>query len=168
MTATQTRESLSAPTQPGKYLIFQLGRKQFGIQVLSIREIMSVQEITSGVINLRGKTVPVVDLRLKFAFPDALFTQTTCIVVVEVMQDGDKAMTGLIVDNVVEVVNLAGADIGNQSSIVWTEGPRGAHTRGSVARNTATTGVPTAAARCEIPESLPTKIRACASQQARS
>lgn len=104
----------------GKYLTFRLGKEEFGIQVLRVREIMGVQDITSvpgtpahlkGVINLRGKIIPVVDLRLKFAFPDVPFTETTCIVVVQVIQEGDQALIGLIVDSVCEVLNLSSADI---------------------------------------------------------
>lgn len=107
-------------SRAGKYLTFRLGREEFGIQVLRVKEIMGVQDITpvpgmpphlKGVINLRGKIIPVVDLRLKFGFPDAPFTQTTCIVVVQVIQDGDLAVIGLIVDSVSEVLNLAGSDI---------------------------------------------------------
>jgi purine-binding chemotaxis protein CheW len=63
------------------------------------------------VINLRGKIIPVVDLRLKFAFPEAPFTQTTCIIVVQVLQEGEQALIGLIVDGVAEVLNFAGSDI---------------------------------------------------------
>jgi purine-binding chemotaxis protein CheW len=104
----------------GKYLTFSLGREEFGIQVLRVKEIMGIQDITAvpgtpphlkGVLNLRGKIIPVVDLRLKFAFPDAPFTQTTCIIVVQVHQEGESAMIGLIVDGVSEVLNLSGADI---------------------------------------------------------
>ncbi len=104
----------------GKYLTLRLGREEFGIPVLYVREIMGVQDITGvpgmpshlkGVINLRGKIIPVVDLRLKFAFPAAPFTQTTCIVVVQVVQEGQLALIGLIVDGVCEVLNFAAADI---------------------------------------------------------
>jgi purine-binding chemotaxis protein CheW len=104
----------------GKYLTFALGNEEFGIQVLHVKEIMGIQDITAvpgtpphlkGVINLRGKIIPVVDLRLKFSFPDIPFTQTTCIVVVQVAQDGESALIGLIVDGVSEVLNLSGADI---------------------------------------------------------
>ncbi len=106
----------------GKYLTFRLGREEFGIQVLHVREIMGVQDITGvpgmpahlkGVINLRGKIIPVVDLRVKFAFPEAPFEQTTCIIVVQVIQDGQQALIGLIVDGVCEVLNFASADIEN-------------------------------------------------------
>ncbi len=104
----------------GKYLTFRLGKEEFGIHVLRVKEIMGVQDITQvpgtpahlkGVINLRGKIIPVVDLRLKFAFPDVPYTETTCIVVVQVVQEGEHALIGLIVDNVSEVLNLSGADI---------------------------------------------------------
>jgi purine-binding chemotaxis protein CheW len=115
------RTTLPATNQrAGKYLTFRLGREEFGIQVRHVREIMGVQDITpvpgtpahlKGVINLRGKIVPVVDLRVRFSFPDAPFTETTCIVVVEVEQEGVPALIGLIVDIVCEVLNIAGSDI---------------------------------------------------------
>jgi len=104
----------------GRYLTFKLGKEEFGIQVLHVKEIMGIQDITGvpgtpphlkGVLNLRGKIIPVVDLRLKFAFPDAPFTQTTCIIVVQVMQENEIAMIGLIVDGVSEVLNLSASDI---------------------------------------------------------
>jgi purine-binding chemotaxis protein CheW len=122
----QTHERALAAVQPaddsrsGKYLTFRLGKEEFGIQVRHVREIMGVLDITAvpgtpahlkGVINLRGKIIPVVDLRIKFAFPDAPFTQTTCIVVVQVSQEGEQTMIGLIVDSVCEVLNLSGNDI---------------------------------------------------------
>jgi purine-binding chemotaxis protein CheW len=125
MTA-QTHERTHVAVQPttdtraGKYLTFRLGNEEFGIQVRHVREIMGVQDITAvpgtpvhlkGVINLRGKIIPVVDLRVKFSFPEAPFTQTTCIVVVQVSQDGHQAMIGLIVDGVCEVLNVSGNDI---------------------------------------------------------
>ncbi len=104
----------------GKYLTFKLGKEEFGIPVLKVKEIMGVQDITTvpgtpshlkGVLNLRGKIIPVVDLRLKFAFPDAPFTEHTCIIVVQVNQEGESAMIGLIVDGVSEVLTLSAADI---------------------------------------------------------
>jgi purine-binding chemotaxis protein CheW len=109
-----------ADTRAGKYLTFKLGKEEFGIQVLHVKEIMGVQVITAvpgtpahlkGVLNLRGKIIPVVDLRLKFRFPDAPFTQTTCIIVVQVAQEGQQSMIGMIVDGVCEVLNLAASDI---------------------------------------------------------
>jgi len=118
--ARQSAAEIAQDPRAGKYLTFRLGKEEFGIQVMHVREIMGVQDITAvpgtpahlkGVINLRGKIIPVVDLRLKLCFPDATFTETTCIVVVQVLQDGDEAMIGMIVDGVSEVLNLSGADI---------------------------------------------------------
>ncbi len=100
----------------GKYLVFHLGEEEFGIQVQKVREIMGVQDITQvpqtpphvkGVINLRGKVIPVVDLRLKFDMPAREYTHRTCIIVVQV----SGSLMGLVVDGVVEVLNVAGADV---------------------------------------------------------
>jgi purine-binding chemotaxis protein CheW len=104
----------------GKYLTFQVAREEFAIQVLKVREIMGVQDITAvpqtpahvkGVINLRGKVVPVVDLRLKFGLPELEYTQRTCIIVVQVQFQASALMMGIVVDGVSEVLNLAGGDI---------------------------------------------------------
>jgi purine-binding chemotaxis protein CheW len=124
MSQTLERQTAAAAvaTDPraGKYLTFTLGKEEFGIQVLRVKEIMGVQDITAvpgtpahlkGVLNLRGKIIPVVDLRLKFELPEAPFTQTTCIIVVQVVQTGEQGMIGLIVDGVCEVLNLNGTEI---------------------------------------------------------
>ena len=104
----------------GKYLVFQLDREEFGIRVLKVREIMGVQDITEvpqtpgyvkGVFNLRGKVIPVIDLRLKFGLPEAEYTQRTCIIVVQVMRESGELQMGIVVDGVAEVLNLASADI---------------------------------------------------------
>jgi purine-binding chemotaxis protein CheW len=109
-----------ADSRAGKYLTFQLGREEFGIRVLKVREIMGLQEITAvpqtpahvrGVINLRGKVVPVIDLRVKFAMAATEYTQRTCIIVTQVQMDSGSALMGIIVDGVSEVVNLAESDI---------------------------------------------------------
>src|SRR3954469_2754609 len=93
----------------GKYLTFLLGREEFAIQVLKVREIMGIQDITAvpqtpsyvkGVINLRGKVIPVVDLRLKFCLPEMEYTQRTCIIVVRVQSGSVALHTGIIVDEV--------------------------------------------------------------------
>lgn len=106
--------------RPGKYLTFQLGNEEFGIQVVKVREIMGLQDITAvpqtpsyvkGVINLRGKVTPVVDLRLKFGLPEAEYTQRTCIIVVQVHGSAGPMLMGIIVDSVSEVLNLAAGDI---------------------------------------------------------
>ena len=109
-----------ADDRAGKYLVFQLGREEFGIRVPKVREIMGVQDITAvpqqpahvkGVINLRGKVIPVVDLRLKFGLPPAPYTQRTCIIVVQLRGGANSVLTGIVVDGVAEVLNLAAADI---------------------------------------------------------
>jgi purine-binding chemotaxis protein CheW len=110
----------STGQRTGKYLTFLLGREEFAIQVLKVREIMGIQEITAvpqtpaymkGVINLRGKVIPVVDLRLKFDLPELNYTQQTCIIVVHVQSGTTVLCTGVIVDAVSEVLNLNAADI---------------------------------------------------------
>ena len=104
----------------GKYLVFELGREEFGIRVLKVREIMGIQDITAvpqtpahvkGVINLRGKVIPVVDLRLKFGLPEQQYTPRTCIIVVQANGEGGPMLMGIVVDGVAEVLNLAAADI---------------------------------------------------------
>jgi purine-binding chemotaxis protein CheW len=116
---------LSAPSRSkeeraGKYLAFHLGSEEFGIQVLKVREIMGVQEITAvphtpahtkGVINLRGKVIPVVDLRLKFGMPELPYTQRTCIIVTEIVGENSNILIGAVVDGVSEVLNLSVGDI---------------------------------------------------------
>jgi purine-binding chemotaxis protein CheW len=104
----------------GKYLIFQLGTEEFGTEVLKVREIMGLQDITTvpqmpayvkGVINLRGKVIPVVDLRLRFGLPPEEYKPRTCIIVVRTRQGDEDLMIGMIVDGVAEVLSLTGAEI---------------------------------------------------------
>jgi purine-binding chemotaxis protein CheW len=104
-----------------KFLTFALGRASYGIDVLKTREIIRLVDITEvprmpdyvkGVINLRGKIIPVIDLRLRFCLSHADSTERTCIVVVQVALPGGLALQmGLIVDAVEEVINLSAADI---------------------------------------------------------
>ena len=109
-----------AEQRSGKYLIFELGNEEFGVSVLQIKEIMKMQQVTTvpqtpqflqGVINLRGRIVPVVSLRSKFNMPEQEETDRTCIVVVRVLMDGGEQPMGIIVDGVVEVLLLAADDI---------------------------------------------------------
>ncbi|MGD0298770.1 MAG: chemotaxis protein CheW [Bryobacteraceae bacterium] len=113
-------DATKTDARAGKYLTFQLGKEEFAVQVLHVREIMGVQEITAvpqmpfhvkGVLNLRGKVIPVVDLRLKFGLPEMEYTQRTCIIVVQVDGHAGKISTGIIVDGVSEVLTLQTADI---------------------------------------------------------
>jgi purine-binding chemotaxis protein CheW len=117
--STLTAESTATPATTaalaGKYLTVVLEDEAYGIAVLKVREIIRVQKITpvpqmpdfvKGVINLRGRVIPVVDLRVKFGLK-AGFTERTCIVVVQVKLGTDQIVQmGLIVDTVEEVVTL--------------------------------------------------------------
>jgi purine-binding chemotaxis protein CheW len=107
-------------SRTGKYLIFELAQEEFGISVLQVKEIMKMQEITvvprapqhlQGVINLRGRIVPVVNLRRKFGMPEQEDTERTCIVVVRVHMNGGEQPIGLVVDGVVEVLLLSASEI---------------------------------------------------------
>lgn len=121
-TLLTNNEPVRAPldARAGKYLTFQLGNEEFGIRVLKVREIMGLQEITAvpqtpahikGVINLRGKVIPVIDLRLKFGLEASPYTQRTCIIVTQVQGESGSLLMGVIVDGVAEVLNLAASDI---------------------------------------------------------
>ena len=99
----------------GKYLTFRLGKVEFGLGILKVREINKIIDITAvpkmppymkGVINLRGKVVPVIDLRLKFGLPETPYTDQTCIIIVNVGHQ-----IGIIVDTVSEVLEIAGEHI---------------------------------------------------------
>jgi purine-binding chemotaxis protein CheW len=104
----------------GKYLTFVLGAGAFGIPILKVREIIRLLEITPiprmpdyvrGVINLRGKIVPVIDLRMKFGLPHATTTNRSCIVVVYVAMAEATKLMGLIVDALEEVDQINAEDL---------------------------------------------------------
>ena len=127
MTATLDFPGKAAPAAratralAGKYLTFTLQGGSYGIDVLKVREIIRHSNITTvpqmpphirGVINLRGKVIPVMDLRRRFEFAGAADTEQTCIVVVQVrLAEGGATPMGLVVDGVEEVINLNDADI---------------------------------------------------------
>jgi len=115
-----TDVSAGADARAGKYLAFHLNGEEFAIQVQKVREIMGVLDITpvpgtpiyvKGVLNLRGKVIPVVDLRLKFGMPPADYDQRTCIVVVQIAGSQGPMLMGVVVDSVAEVLQAAAADI---------------------------------------------------------
>ena len=117
---TPAETTAKTDLRAGKYLVFHLGNEEFGIQVQKVREIMGVQDITQvpqtpphvkGVINLRGKVIPVVDLRLKFAMPPVEYTHRTCIIVVQVAGVRGTMLMGIVVDGVAEVLQVAAADV---------------------------------------------------------
>lgn len=105
----------------GKYLTFVLGKEEYGIEILKVREIIGLLDITrvpqtpdymKGVINLRGKVIPVIDLRLKFSMPEEEHTQETCVIVVEVRAHCNvPQLIGIIVDSVSEVSDIGSGAI---------------------------------------------------------
>lgn len=104
----------------GKYLTFALEDEEYGVPVLKVREIIKILDITAvpqvpphvkGVINLRGKVIPVVDLRLKFGLAAQDYTERTCIIVLEVVLSAGTVMMGIVVDTVSEVLNIAEGEI---------------------------------------------------------
>ncbi|MBI5814459.1 MAG: purine-binding chemotaxis protein CheW [Nitrospinae bacterium] len=100
----------------GKYLTFVLGEEEYGLDITRVKEIIGVMEVThlpktphfiKGVINLRGKVIPLIDLRLKFGMQEARYTRETVFIVVEV----SGVQMGIIVDTVKEVLDIRAADI---------------------------------------------------------
>ncbi len=112
--------SKSTSNRDGKYLTFTLAGEEYGISILKVKEIIGLLAITmvpqtpdyvKGVINLRGKVIPVVDLRLKFVMPAMAYTERTCIIVVEIRAGAASILIGIVVDAVSEVLNIKAGDI---------------------------------------------------------
>jgi purine-binding chemotaxis protein CheW len=104
----------------GKYLTFLLNGEEYGIPIGDVKEIIGIMDITEipktpeflkGVINLRGKIIPVIDLRIKFSMQQREYTQRTCIIVVEILVQSTKKLMGVIVDTVSEVIAIHRDDI---------------------------------------------------------
>jgi len=104
----------------GKYLTFTLANEEYGIGILKIKEIIGMILITTipqapeyvkGVVNLRGKVIPVIDLRLKFGMQAIEYNERTCIIVLEIGDQNNEVMIGIVVDSVSEVLNIKGEDI---------------------------------------------------------
>jgi len=104
----------------GKYLTFSLADEEYGIGILKVKEIIGMMAVTSvprtpdfvkGVINLRGKVIPVIDLRLKFGMGEIPYTDRTCIIVVEIDSQDSTVLIGIVVDAVSEVLNIMENDI---------------------------------------------------------
>ena len=120
MTA-DTLAPVAGASLAGKYLTFVLGHESYGVAVLHVREIIRMIDITpvprvpawlKGVINLRGKVIPVVDLRIRFALANTDVGERTCIVVVQVrLASGARPFMAFIVDAVEEVVTIPAKDI---------------------------------------------------------
>jgi purine-binding chemotaxis protein CheW len=117
---TEQEHAADKASRAGKYLTFDLGSEVYGLPVLRVREVIGRQtaakvpyapEYVQGVINLRGKVIPIVDLRMKFGLPQIEQTDRTCIIVVQLTGKASLILAGAMVDRVSEVVTLAAADI---------------------------------------------------------
>ena len=120
-TSSATATEIQSHAVAGKYLTFILGREEYGLEILRVREIMGVVPVTSlpqmphfikGVINLRGLVIPIVDLRLKFGLPEIPHTKETCIIVMDL----DRKLTGIVVDSVSEVLDISEKEIDDTPS----------------------------------------------------
>lgn len=118
MTGIETVRVLSE--KEGKYLTFSMAKEEYGIGILKIKEIIGMMPVTmvpqtppyvKGVINLRGKVIPVIDLRLRFGMEAMGYTDRTCIIVVEIQGESATVLIGIVVDSVSEVLNIKGDDI---------------------------------------------------------
>lgn len=99
----------------GKYLTFRLAEEEYGLEILKVQEIIQMQAVTKvprtpdyvrGVINLRGKVIPVIDLRKKFSIASVDDTEKTCIIVVQITQSSGRVVMGIIIDEVKEVLDI--------------------------------------------------------------
>lgn len=104
----------------GKYMTFQLAGEDYGLEILTVREIIGLLDITRiprapdfirGVINLRGKVIPVVDLRVKFGMDATEATEQTVVIVLQVAVDGRALTMGVLVDRVLEVLTIGASAI---------------------------------------------------------
>ncbi len=119
-TAEAREDPARSLQKTGKYLTFDLAAEEYGLEILKVQEIIGLMAVTRvprtpefirGVINLRGKVIPVVDLRLKFGMEQIENTRRTSIIVIQVDQDGGQVTMGLIVDDVSEVIDIDGHNI---------------------------------------------------------
>jgi len=111
---------VKARDREGKYLTFSLAGEEYGIGILKVKEIIGMMPVTpvpktppyvKGVINLRGKVIPVADLRLKFDMEETEYTERTCIIVVEIKDGEGQVLMGIVVDSVSEVLNIKAGEI---------------------------------------------------------
>jgi len=119
-TQTMNQAVKAMAEREGKYLTFTLADEEYGIGILKIKEIIGMMPITTvpqtpdfvkGVINLRGKVIPVMDLRLRFGIEAIEYTERTCIIVVEIEGESGTVLIGIVVDSVSEVLNIKGEEI---------------------------------------------------------
>jgi purine-binding chemotaxis protein CheW len=111
----EKEQKANVQAKAGKYLTFALGGEVYGLEILKVQEIIGMMSVTRvprtpefmrGVINLRGKVIPVVDLRLKFGLDSTEDTERTCIIVVQVTKGDTTVIMGIIVDEVSEVMDI--------------------------------------------------------------
>lgn len=116
----QGQASDAMAEKAGKYLTFKLAEEEYGLEILKVQEIIKMMSITHvprtpafvrGVINLRGKVIPVIDLRLKFSMEAKETTDKTCVIVVQVARGDESVTIGIIVDEVSEVLDIAAQEI---------------------------------------------------------
>ena len=109
------QEGKGGGSREGKYLTFKLSDEEYGVSIFKIKEIIGMMAITfiprtppfvKGVLNLRGKVIPVIDLRLKFGMESMDYNERTCIIVVEILGQGGSLLMGVVVDTVSEVLNI--------------------------------------------------------------
>jgi purine-binding chemotaxis protein CheW len=119
-TRTMNQALAAIRNREGKYLTFSLGKEEYGLGILKVKEIIGLMSITTvprtpsfvkGVVNLRGTVIPVVDLRLKFQMEEVAYTERTCIIVVEIDAPGGAIPMGVVVDAVSEVLNIKQGEI---------------------------------------------------------
>ncbi|MGZ8459708.1 MAG: chemotaxis protein CheW [Candidatus Deferrimicrobiaceae bacterium] len=135
--AKQEEKTTEAAKRGGKYLTFDLDDEIYGVNILKVKEIIGIMDITpvpqapphvKGVLNLRGKIIPVMDLRLKFGFKERAYDERTCVIVVELANAAGMLLIGIIVDSVSEVTNITEGeiestpDLGGQQNTEYIEG----------------------------------------------
>ncbi|MBI1382406.1 MAG: chemotaxis protein CheW [Planctomycetaceae bacterium] len=120
MTTMESPRTKSYSEFAGKYLTFRLGAEEYGIQILRVREIIGLMDVTPvprapahlcGVINLRGRIIPIVDLRTKFGMAQFEPGPESCIIVLDVTFEGAIHHMGILVDGVCEVLNIPEGEI---------------------------------------------------------
>ncbi len=113
--STGDHDTEGLPHLAGKYLAFALGNERYGLEILKVQEIIGVIRVTEvpqaphyikGVINLRGKIIPVIDLRRKLGMEERAYDEKTCFIVVNTVLQGRALAVGVVVDTVLEVLNF--------------------------------------------------------------
>lgn len=119
-TDQQNQRETQEAGKEGKYLTFFLNQEEYGVGILKIKEIIGMMAITAvprtpdyvkGVINLRGKVIPIIDLRIRFGMPPQEYDERTCIIVVEIDGDDVTIPMGVVVDSVSEVCNVDASQV---------------------------------------------------------